>query len=476
MEKTFYKITPTFKRTKIIATVGPSTNSYDKIRDLVAAGANCLRMNFSHGTHQEKAQQIEWGRQASKELGKPVALYADLQGPKIRLGDLDGNHFNVKAGDELTLKFGAEQSGKILPIQYDISTRVKPGERVFLFDGHIRSTATAVGDGFVKVKVENDGFLMSRKGVNMPDTDFSGEALTPKDYKDLEFIVKNDYDYVALSFVNHKDDVEMLREQLAAGGSQAKIIAKLETRAGVAEDRLEKIVQAADAVMVARGDLAYEVEPEAVPTTQREIIRLCQKHSKISIVATQMMLSMVDNPMPTRAEVNDVAHAVIVGADCVMLSDETANGHYPIEAVKAMKRVILYTENNAKDFHTLAEPEREDSVTNLVAEAAAKLARRIDAAAIVAQTSSGRTAYAIAAERPHCPIISVTSTPRVGQQLTLLYANKVFLRDESATASHDLAKELIAKNYLPKGSKIVTVSGAEAGKSGATNTLRVFEM
>jgi pyruvate kinase len=467
---------PTFKRTKIIATIGPATNSYQAIYDLIRAGANGLRLNFSHGTYEERDQQINWIRQASRELDKPVAVYQDLQGPKIRLGEVEGNHLTVKAGQSLELVYGLELShDSVIPIQYDISTRVKPGQRVYIFDGKVRTTVTAAGKGSVTVKVENDGVLMSRKGVNLPDTDFSGDVLTEKDYRDIDYGAKHDVDYVGLSFVHSAEDIKILRSYLAAKGSEAKIIAKIETQSAIDQTKLAEIVEVSDAVMVARGDLATEVGNEIVPVVQREILKLCQQQAKLSIVATQMMGSMVDNPEPTRAEVNDVSHAVMVGADCVMLSDETANGKYPIEAVETMKRVINYSENNA-DIHILASPRRSGQASEEVCAAAVSLARRLSAQAIVAETKTGQTAYQVAAERPACPIISVTSNVRVAQQLALVYANKSFLRPDSDTAGLDLAKALVESGYLSQPSTVVITSGHQPGLAGATNTIRVHTL
>ncbi len=463
---------PTFKRTKIIATVGPSTNSYQMIYDLIRSGANGLRLNFSHGSFEEREQQIEWIRKASAELDKPVSIYQDLQGPKIRLGEIKDNHMDVKKGQTLQLRFDAEHDGNVIPIQYDISEKVKPGDRVFIFDGKIQTVATEISDKTVAVRVENDGVLMSRKGINLPDTDFSGDVLTPKDYADLDFGAKNDIDYVGLSFVHNADDIMTLRNYLAEKGSEARVIAKIETSAAIKTETLERIVEVSDAVMVARGDLAVEVGAEIVPVVQREIIKLCQKHAKVSIVATQMMSSMVTSPEPTRAEVSDISNAVVTEVDCVMLSDETANGQYPIEAVKGMKRVILYTEQKV-DTEPLGRPIHSGNHAEAISAAAVTLAKQLHVDAIVAETKTGATAYHIAARRPNCPIIAVTGTPRVAQQMALLYANKTFLRPDGASAGLDLAHELADANYLPKGSTVVIVSGRQPGVQGATDTIRL---
>lgn len=473
MTKETYR--PIIKRTKILATVGPSTNSYELIRQLIEAGANGIRLNFSHGSHEERIQQIAWIRQASQELDKPVAIYQDLQGPKIRLGELVDNHYKVKTGDELQLTYGADHQGSVLPIQYDISTKVEVGQRVYIFDGKIKTTAIGVSDKTVTVRVENDGILMSRKGINLPDTDFGGDVITPKDYADIDFGVEHDIDIVGLSFVHSANDIEMLRGYLAAKGSQAQVLAKIETRPAIDEDELEKIVEASDAVMVARGDLAVEIGNEIVPVIQHRIVSLCQKHSKISVIATQMMSSMVNEPEPTRAEVSDVSQAVIVGADCVMLSDETANGKYPIQAVESMKRVILYTQQHGQ-VQPPERPTHGSSHSAAISAAAVSLAKQLNVEAIVAETKTGATAHHIAAYRPYRPIICVTSDTRVAQQLALVYACKSFIRPDGERAGLSLAQELVEKGMLPASATVVIVSGRQPGVKGGTDTIRIRQL
>jgi pyruvate kinase len=461
-----------YKRAKILATLGPATNTYEAIESLVRAGTNGFRLNFSHGSYEERNQQIAWVREASKKVGKPVAILQDIQGPKIRLGEIAGNHMEVKMGDELRLVYGVEHNGSTIPVQYDLSEKVRVSERLYIFDGKVRTTVIAIEGKEVVVRVENDGYLMSRKGLNLPDTDFGGDILTEKDYKDLDYGAENDIDYVALSFIQSAADIEAARGYLADKGSTALIVAKIETKAAIADSELEKIVEASDGVMVARGDLAVEVGAEIVPIVQRKIIGLCQKHAKLSIVATQMMASMVENPEPTRAEVSDVANAVIVGADCVMLSDETANGKYPLDAVASMKRVILYTQENAA-VRPLETPKTIEAHSSAISAAAVVLADQLDADAIVAETKSGVTAEHIAAHRPMRPIISVTSEPRVAQQLCLLYANKSFLRPDGDKAGLELAKELALTGFLKKDATVVLVSGIQPGLKGGTDTIRV---
>lgn len=463
---------PRFKRTKIIATIGPATDSYEAIYKLIEAGANGLRLNFSHGTHAERDAQIEWIRKASRKLNKPVAIYQDLQGPKIRLGEITNNKLEVKEGDELCLRYKATHKGMVVPVQYNIAEKVRPGERVYIFDGKVRTVATKVDKNSVYVRVANAGILMSRKGINLPDTDFGGDVLTEKDYRDIDYGVKKDIDYVGLSFVHSVDDINMLRGYLAQQGSDAQIIAKIETRPSIDDEQLEKIIEASDGVMVARGDLAVEVGAEIVPVVQRRIIELCHNHAKISIVATQMMMSMVDNPEPTRAEVNDVSHAAIIGADCVMLSDETANGKYPIETVQSMKRIIMYTQTHVT-VSPLGTPEYLDTHAAAISAAAVSIAVQVHAHAIICETKSGATAQHIASNRPLIPIVSVTSNPRVAQQLALLYANKSFIRPDGERAGLELADQLVKDHFLPRPATVVIVSGRQPGVVGGTDTIRV---
>ena len=462
-----------FKRTKIIATVGPSTDSYEKVLKLIKAGANGLRLNFSHGTHEEHGQRVKWIRKASAEYGKPVAIIQDLQGPKIRLGDFDGI-INVQTGQSLTFQFKADydRSG-IIPTQFDLSKKVKRGERLFLYDGKIRTTITSVKDGVVHARAENNGILIKRKGMNLPDTDFEGDVITAKDKKDLAFGSTQDIDYVAQSFVQTAEDIRNLRKIMRGLNMNAKIITKFETRAAV--DHIEEILQETDVVMVARGDLAVEVIPESVPVIQRQLIGLGLRYAKPTIVATQMLFSMTEMPEPTRAEVSDVATAVLLGADCVMLSDETASGQYPIESVEMMKRIILYTQENAplKVAFEHAPGSGIPSRQHAICDAVLALSDSVEAKAIVAETKSGATALQISSRRPHRPIVAVTSDSRVTGQLSIVFGVKSYLRPDSKMAATKLTNWLRQNNVLHKGDMIVTASGQYAGVVGTTDTIKV---
>ena len=463
-----------FKRTKILATLGPPTGNPETIEQLALAGVNGFRLNFSHGDYAERDDQIVWIRDASRKIGKPVAILQDLQGPKIRLGMLNENT-DVKTGDEIILDYAAEHNGLTFPIQYNLAEKVKPGEPIYIFDGKVRTVVLEVlSETAIKLRVENDGTLMSKKGINLPDTDFGGDILTPKDLKDIEYGLTKDIDFVAISFIQSAEDINNLRQILVAGGSQAQIIAKIETKAAIKDDVLEEIVKVSDGVMVARGDLAVEAGAEIVPIVQRRIIALCRKHGKLSIVATQMMASMVENPEPTRAEVSDVANAVIQGADTVMLSDETANGKYPLQTVAAMKKVILYTQDNAPvaPIHDkiVSLKKQRDAIST----AAVSLAEQLEVSAIIAETKSGATAANIAAHRPNLPIVSVTSEPRAAQQLALSYANRSYVRPDSEEAGFDLAKELKVQGFFgDEPATVIIVSGQQPGIIGTTDTIKV---
>lgn len=470
-----------FKRTKILATIGPATNSMEKVEEVIMAGANGCRLNCSHGSNEERDEQIKWIRMAARKKGRSVAILQDLQGPKIRLGTLKDNHLDLKAGDELVLESAEfeHDGGMTVPVQYNLAEKVKIGEPLSMFDGKVKSKVIEiVSKTAIKVEILNDGFIMSKKGLNLPDTDFGGDILTPKDLADIEYGASCDYDYVSLSFVQSAADISKLKQLLLSLGSTAKVIAKIETKKAIESDeKLEEIVKTADGIMVARGDMAVEAGAEVVPIVQRKLIAMCRAHAKLCIVATQMLSSMVDNPEPTRAEVSDVATAVVQGADVVMLSDETANGNYPLETVKEMKKIILYTQNHSGLAPIRRSPVGDTSeIYDAISEAGARLAEKIEADVIVCQTATGATAMNMAAQRPNLPIVSVTSNPRVANQLALIYANSAFVRSYTEDFGYRLAEELKETEYLhtKEGEKdllTVIVSG-DKNKVG-TDTIMV---
>lgn len=461
-----------YKRTKIIATLGPSTDSYEAIKLLIKDGANGIRLNFSHGSHDERTRQIDWIRKASDELHKPVAIIQDLQGPKIRLGEFD-DIITVQAGETLRLQYDANwlETG-IIPTQYDLSAKVKRGERLYLFDGKVRTKITSVKDGIVYVQADNDGILLKRKGINLPDTDFGGDVITEKDKADLVYGSTQDIDYVAMSFIQSAADVENMRKLLKTLGSDRKIIAKLETKLAI--DNLEEIMKTTDAAMVARGDMAVEVSPEVVPVAQRQIISLGLQYGKPTIVATQMLASMTEAPEPSRAEVSDVATAVYLGADCVMLSDETAMGKYPHDAVRMMKRIIMYSQTHGVvKVIFQGQAEKESTRQLAISRGVIGMAHSIKANAIIAETKTGATVLNIASERPDMPIIAVTDSDRTAQQLAIVYDIKSYVRPISERAAHTLTDFLQETGVFKKGDIVVMVSGQHPGVVGTTDTIKV---
>ena len=465
----------TFKRTKILATVGPAVMNPEKIDQMVEAGVNGFRLNCSHGTDEERHEQIGWIREAAEKYGRNVAVLQDLQGPKIRLGAFDGV-VEVKTGEEIILDYSAPtKEGNVFPVQYNLAEKAKVGDPVFIFDGKVHTEVIeVVSSTAIKLLVKNDGILMQKKGINLPDTNFGGDVLTPKDIDNITVGANEDYDYVAMSFVQTADDVIAVKNRLRDLGSRAMVIAKVETKSAILEENLEAIVKASDGVMVARGDLAVEAGASVVPIVQRRIIELCRKYGRISIVATQMMASMVDSPEPTRAEVSDVATAVILGADTVMLSDETAGGKYPIETIKAMRDVILYTQDNINvDRVDVRVPEKSD-IEDSISHAAVDLAATLKAKAIVAETKTGATAMSVAACRPTVEIYAITPDKRVAGQLALRYAVRSFVRPEGDKLGLLLAKEQKDKGMLGEAPvRVVLVSGRQVGLSGGTDTIRV---
>lgn len=462
------------KRVKIYASIGPATNSYEAVKEMIDHGVNAFNMNFSHGDYTERVYQTRWIRQAAQECGKPVAIVQDLQGPKIRLGDFEG-FIGVAAGQQISLCINAnyEASG-VIPIQYDFSSKVKRGQTIYLYDGKIRGTIVSVIGRVIHVRVENDGVLLQRKGINLPDTDFAGDVITDKDKADILFGASQDFDYVAMSFIQSAADAKAMRKLMTSFNYDAKLIAKIETYSAI--QNIEEIIDNVDGVMVARGDLAYEVTPEAVPVLQRKIIGLCRRKGKLSIVATQMLASMTENPEPTRAEVSDVATAVILQADAVALRDETANGKFPLEAVKMMKRIIRYTETNMPVKAVFLEDEPVDShqtTQGAIASAIITLSEELNARAIVAETKSGQTALEIARLRPQTPIVAVTSSDRVAQQLAVVYGVKCYIRRDSKEQAVKLTDWLKANKVFKKGDVIISASGKYPGVVGTTDTIKV---
>jgi pyruvate kinase len=503
-----------FKKTKIVTTIGPA--SEEKVEQLLAAGVNAVRLNFSHGTHAWHGNVLVQARQAAKKLNRSVAVIADLQGPKIRLGTLPQGGVELTAGQRIALCYNKGCKDRHLPIQFDFSGLVKKGDSLFLRDGTVETKILDTKAGVVTVEVKNSGKVSSNHGINLPDTVFDSKSImTPKDMKDLEFVYKNDVDYVALSFVQTADDINHLKKLLNEHKSPARIIAKIETR--VATQNLEAIVMASDAVMIARGDLATETSNEDVPLIGRQIIQLCRRHKKPVIMATQMLESMISSPQPTRAEVNDIASAVSLGVSCVMLSGETAVGQYPVETVELMKRVILKSEQyflaNRLEIDILPDKNSEGEVlpveysqevgtierlvTNSrkllgqsqysgrladkeaqtsVSLAAITLAQQVGAKVILAETLTGSTALSLAALRPPMPIIIASPSEKVCNQMAIVWGGKPYLVSNRQNISKKLIAELKKRGNVTAGDWVVQAFGQARGVAGGTDTVRLIEV
>lgn len=458
-----------FKRTKIVATIGPASSSPQILEELMLAGVNMFRMNFAHGTHEQHGEVLKTARGLSAKHKKPVAMLADIQGPKIRVGKLPQDGLPFVRDTLVRFEYGADfDATGVIPVQHDVSKYIKKGERVFLRDGQVQIEVVKVEKTLITGKVLGPGLCYSNQGMNLPDTDLGGEILTKKDVADIEYAASVGVDYIGYSFVQTPQDIINLRNRLKKLNSNAKIIAKIETAAAV--EHLEEIVAATDAIMVARGDLAIETKPESVPATQRRLIELGKMHRKPVIVATQMLESMIQSSQPTRAEVSDVATAVLEGTDAVMLSGETAMGLFPVESVKMMKRVILYTEREEREVIARQRVEYAGQERiNAISAAAVVLAHQLPAKVIIAETSSGQTARNIASLRPNVPVIMVTDHERVYYQMAIVWGGKSYLAKDMKGATDDVIRQLKSAGNLAKGDNIVVASGNQPGLIGGTD-------
>ncbi len=463
------------KKTKIVATIGPASDSREILADLINSGMNVARLNFSHGTNDTKKENIDTIRRLSDDLSVPIAIIADLSGPKMRLGKLDGIK-KIEKGDEIDLSI--DPKGDQLPMGYDISSDVKRGERIFLNDGLVELIVNDVQGKTVKTTAENSGWVSSNKGVNIPDTVLSN-VFTKKDQEDALFALKEGIDFLALSFIQNANDVEAVRAFIRDHNSQVKIISKIETKEAI--NNIDDIVKFSDAVMVARGDLAIQTKAEEVPILQQKIVRLCRNYHRPVIIATQMLESMVENPRPTRAEVSDVANAVLDQVDAVMLSAESATGKYPVEAVKIMNNVITSVEENPDYKHFINISWEKFSVSelsyNAIAEATVGLAERLNSPLIVAATSTGKTVKMISSFRPQSYILAMTYDNIIRNQLVLVWGISpvcVMPLKDSDLFWEEVLKAVKTMNLAKPGNEVVLVRGTTIGKSGATDTIKVI--
>jgi pyruvate kinase len=466
------------RRTKIIATLGPASSTPEMMAQLFQAGADVFRLNFSHGAHADHAARIEMIRTLEKKFSRPIGILADVQGPKLRVGQFQSGRVQLQAGQPFILDMNPApgDTRRVCLPHPEILAAAEIGSTLLLDDGKLRLRVTRKRDDHLLTEIMNGGVLSDRKGVNIPDVVLPIPALTAKDRADLDFVLPLGIDYIGLSFVQRAADVA---ETKAIAEGRAAVMVKLEKPQAL--DNLDEILDLADAVMVARGDLGVELPPEDVPIAQKRIIRAAQQRGMPVVVATQMLESMISAPAPTRAEASDVATAVFDGADSVMLSAESAAGQYPREAVNMMDRIIARVERD-EDWRRGIDAKRlapEKFSADAIAAAAVQVAHTIGAQAIVALTASGATALRVARERPGCPVIGLTPSQAVARRLAVVWgvhalvAPDVRSMTEAVTNAARLAR---LEGFAQKGDEIVVVAGVPFGQPGTTNALRVAKI
>lgn len=466
------------RKTKIIATVGPKTRDAESVKNIINAGADAIRINFSHDDQQIHGVTAKTVQEVRKEMGMPIPLILDTKGPEIRTGVFKDNAFiQLELGATFTLTTDEiEGDQNRVSVSYkDLPKDLKEGSRVLIDDGLIELRVKSLTDTEIECIVENPGVVSSRKGVNIPDVSVNLPALTDKDVSDIKFGATAGFDYIAVSFVRNAPDLIDIRKILDDnGGAHLGIIAKIENRDGV--DNIDEILEVADAIMVARGDLGVEIPPEEVPVVQKQLIEKANAKGRTVITATQMLDSMIRNPRPTRAEASDVANAIFDGTSAVMLSGETAQGDYPLEAIRMMSRIAQKAETAVQYNEPVKEQAMEVSITNSISHATCRTATELEAASIITVTKSGYTAHAVSKYKPNCPIVACTTEESVLYQLNLVWGCRPILIDKQPTtdAIFDAAMLGAEKSGLIKqGDLVVLTAGAPVGVSGTTNVLKV---
>ncbi|MGE7774642.1 pyruvate kinase [Chitinophaga sp. NPDC101104] len=467
------------QKTKIVATVGPASDTYEKLLELVQAGVNVFRLNFSHGSHEDKLRIINYIRQINKTEPYNVAILADLQGPKLRVGEIENNALPLKTGDILT--FTTEKCvgtmERIYVSYHDLPRDVRPGQKILLDDGKIETVVKEITpDNLIKAEVLLGGVLSSKKGFNLPDTKVSLPALTEKDEVDLQFIIDHECDWVALSFVRNVKDLALLRKRLAERNSKIKIISKIEKPEAI--QNLKEIIWESDGVMIARGDLGVELPVEQVPMIQKDIIRKCIHRAKPVIVATQMMESMIDRTRPNRSEITDVANAVLEGADAVMLSGETATGNYPVLVIETMRKIIGEVEKESIIYNRNLIPHRHSPtfLSDALCYNACKIAEDLEADALIGMTQSGYTGFMLSSYRPKSPLFIFTKERTLVNQLSLSWGVRAFYYGEEESLDDIIADQIniLKERGFIKANDVVVNTGSTPVKLHLpTNILKI---
>ncbi len=473
----------TNKKTKIVATLGPASDSVEKIMEMITAGLDVCRINFSHGEYKVHDQTIKNIREADKRLGTHTSILADLQGPKLRVGKIKGDNLMLEEGSMVVFstKEVPETSKKLYITYPDFAKDVKAGERILLDDGKLGLTvAKTDGEYEVTAKVVHGGILKSNKGVNLPNTRISLPCLTEKDLKDLDFVLDRDVDWIGLSFVRSARDIIELKHIIKTKEKHARVVAKIEKPEAI--DDIDDIVKETDALMVARGDLGVEIPLQNVPLIQKMLVTKALKNAKPVIVATQMMESMIENYTPTRAEVNDVANAVLDGADAVMLSAETSVGKFPVRVIEVMNKIVTQIETSDKIYHheePPAESKEERYITDSICFNATRLSKRVGAKAIMTMTVSGYTAFKISSQRPEASIFVFTGNRKLLTQLSLVWGVRTFFYDKMVSTDHtiaDIRYILRKQGYVEEGDMVIHLASMPINEGGKTNMLKLSKV
>ena len=467
------------KKTKIVATLGPACSSKSVLKDMIMEGLNVCRLNFSHGSYDDHANSIKMIREINEELGLNVAILADLQGPKIRTNEMENNGVLLEVGNDIKIITDKVVGNAVrFSINYQkLPQDVSPGEKILLDDGKIMlEVITTNGKTEITCKIVQGGVLSSKKGVNFPNTKISLPSLTEKDQLDLDFALDHEVDWIGLSFVRSARDIIELKHRIAARGAKAKVIAKIEKPEAL--ENIDDIINESDGLMVARGDLGVEIPFQNVPLIQKMLISKCVRKAKPVIVATQMMESMINNMTPSRAEVNDVANAVLDGTDAVMLSGETSVGKYPIEVIRTMSNIIKEMETHDGIYNKEELPERglERFISDSICFNACRLSQRVEAKAIITMSFSGYTAYKIASQRPNAEIFIFTSNRSILTQLNLLWGVRAFYYNKHISTDHTIADiKYLMKNegYLKQGDLVINIASIPIEDLGGSNMLKL---
>jgi pyruvate kinase len=463
------------RRVKILATLGPSSSEENVIQQLYEAGADTFRINMSHSTHDMMRELIRRIRSVEKKVGYPIGILADLQGPKHRLGTFANGPIEINSGDVITLDSNPEpgDNSRVYLPHPEVLGALSPGDRLLVDDGRATLVVESCGDGSVSAKVVSGTSLSNRKGVSLPDTELATSSLTPKDHKDLDAILQEDVDWVALSFVQRPEDLAEMRK-ICQG--RVGILAKIEKPQAV--EKLSEIIELADCIMVARGDLGVELPLESVPAIQKHIVRKCRRAGKPVIVATQMLESMISSPVPTRAEVSDVATAVYEGADAVMLSAESAAGKCPVEAVSTMDAIARNVEidPNYPGIINAQRPEPEPTGADAISLAVRQIAETLNLSAVVCYTATGSTGLRAARERPTTPILALSPIPKTARRLTLVWGLHSVITPDAVDLDEMVDKAChiaFEEGFANPGDRVIVSAGVPLRTPGSTNMLRI---